>query len=65
MFLLYLLPDGLDDADVARRALADNIVLAPGNGFSVSQTATRLLRFNVAQPGDPRSDCDTGADDTG
>lgn len=54
MFLWCQLPDGLDAADVARRALADNIVLAPGNVFSVSQTATRFLRFNVAQSSDPR-----------
>ncbi len=54
MFLWCQLPDGLDAADVARRALADHIVLAPGNVFSVSQTATRFLRFNVAQSGDPR-----------
>jgi DNA-binding transcriptional MocR family regulator len=52
MFLWYSLPDGLDAADIARRALADNVVLAPGNAFSVSQTATRFLRFNVAQSGD-------------
>ena len=54
MFLWCLLPDGLDAADVARRALADKIVLAPGTVFSVSQTATRFLRFNVAQSSDPR-----------
>nr|WP_147179137.1 PLP-dependent aminotransferase family protein [Ciceribacter naphthalenivorans] len=54
MFLWCELPDGLDAADVARRALADKIVLAPGNVFSVSQTATRFLRFNVAQSSDPR-----------
>lgn len=54
MFLWCQLPNGLDAADVARRALADNIVLAPGNVFSVSQTATRFLRFNVAQSSDPR-----------
>lgn len=51
LFLRCQLPDG---PDVARRALADKIVLAPGNVFSVSQTATRFLRFNVAQSGDPR-----------
>lgn len=54
MFLWCQLPDGLDATDVARRALADNIVLAPGNFFSVSQTAARYLRFNVAQSNDPR-----------
>lgn len=54
MFLWSQLPDGLDAADVARRALTDKIVLAPGNVFSVSQTATWFLRFNVAQSSDPR-----------
>ncbi|HTN96989.1 MAG TPA: PLP-dependent aminotransferase family protein, partial [Nordella sp.] len=49
MFLWCRLPDGLDSADVARRALAENIVLAPGNVFSVSQSAGRYMRFNVAQ----------------
>ncbi len=53
MFLWCQLPDGLDATDVARPALTDNIVLAPGNIFSVSQTATRFLRFNVAQSSDP------------
>jgi DNA-binding transcriptional MocR family regulator len=44
----------VDAADIARRALADNIVLAPGNAFSLSGTASRFLRFNVAQCGDER-----------
>jgi DNA-binding transcriptional MocR family regulator len=30
------------------------IVLAPGNVFSVSQSAAPFLRFNVAQMSDPR-----------
>lgn len=29
-------------------------MLAPGNVFSVAQTATDLMRFNVAQMSDPR-----------
>ena len=49
MFLWMKLPDGLDSADIARRALAENIVLAPGNVFSVTQTAANYMRFNVAQ----------------
>jgi DNA-binding transcriptional MocR family regulator len=48
------LPDGRDAADVARAALRENVVLAPGNVFSVSQSASEYLRFNVAQMGDPR-----------
>jgi DNA-binding transcriptional MocR family regulator len=54
MFLWCRLPKGLDAADIARRALADNVVLAPGNAFSLSQTAGGFMRFNVAQSGDPR-----------
>ncbi len=54
LFLWCSLPDGVDAADIARRALADNIVLAPGNAFSLSGTASRFLRFNVAQCVDER-----------
>ena len=54
IFLWCELPDGLDAAEVARRALAEDVVLAPGNVFSVSQSAKRFMRFNVAQCGDPR-----------
>jgi DNA-binding transcriptional MocR family regulator len=49
MFLWLKLPDGLDSADMARRALAENIVLAPGNVFSPSHSASNYMRFNVAQ----------------
>lgn len=54
MFLWCRLPGDIDAAAVARRALADNVVLAPGNAFSLSQTARSHLRFNVAQCSDPR-----------
>jgi DNA-binding transcriptional MocR family regulator len=54
MFLWCKLPSGLDAADIARRALAENIVLAPGNAFSLSQTAGSFMRFNVAQSVDQR-----------
>lgn len=53
MFLWCRLPDGLDAADVARAALARDVVLAPGNAFSLSQTATDFMRFNVSQMPDP------------
>ncbi len=53
MFLWCELPEGLSAANIARRALAENIVLAPGNVFSQAQTAGRFLRFNVAQCADP------------
>lgn len=49
MFLWCRLPDGRDAADVARFALARGVVLAPGNAFSLSQSATGYLRFNVSQ----------------
>lgn len=54
MFLWCRLPDGLDAGEVARRALAEKLVLAPGNAFSPSQTAPHFMRFNVAQCGDER-----------
>ena len=54
MFLWCRLPDGLDAAAVARAALAENVVLAPGNAFSLSQSATSFLRFNVSQSTDDR-----------
>ncbi|WP_411962711.1 PLP-dependent aminotransferase family protein [Mesorhizobium sp. ES1-1] len=54
LFLWCSLPDGVDAAEIARRALADNVVLAPGNAFSLSGTASRFLRFNVAQCADER-----------
>jgi DNA-binding transcriptional MocR family regulator len=54
MFLWCRLPDGIDAAAVARAALAENIVLAPGNVFSLSQSATGFMRFNVSQTLDER-----------
>lgn len=54
MFLWCRLPDGLDAADVARVALARKVVLAPGNVFSLSQSATGFMRFNVSQTLDER-----------
>lgn len=54
MFLWCRLPEGLDAAEIAQRVLAEGIVLAPGNAFSLSQSAGRFLRFNVAQSADAR-----------
>jgi DNA-binding transcriptional MocR family regulator len=54
MFLWCSLPGGIDAADIAREALAEDIVLAPGNAFSLSQSARGYLRFNVAQSLDDR-----------
>ncbi|MFG1345167.1 PLP-dependent aminotransferase family protein [Xanthobacter autotrophicus DSM 431] len=43
------LPGGRDAAEVARAALRERVVLAPGDVFSVTRSATDLMRFNVAQ----------------
>ena len=53
-YLWCRLPDGCDSTDVARSALKENVVLAPGNVFSASQSAAAFMRFNVAHCGDPR-----------
>ena len=54
MLLWCRLPHDLDAADIARHALAENLVLAPGNVFSPSQSAEGCMRFNVAQCTDER-----------
>lgn len=53
-YLWTQLPDGEDAARIAQTALREGVLLAPGNVFSVSQTASDFLRFNVAQAQDPR-----------
>ena len=54
-YLWASLPDGQDAAAVARIALREGVVLAPGNVFSPSATATSFMRFNVTQMGGMRS----------
>jgi DNA-binding transcriptional MocR family regulator len=54
MFLWCRLPYGADAADLAKAALTENIVLAPGNAFSLSQSAQSFVRFNVSQSKDKR-----------
>ena len=54
MFLWCRLPAGIDATAVTHQALSAGVVLAPGNAFSVSQTANDFLRFNVAQCADER-----------
>ena len=49
LFLWMRLPDSRDAAALARRALRYNIVLAPGNVFSPSQSWPDYLRFNAPQ----------------
>lgn len=51
-FLWCRLPEGCDSAKLARAALAEHVVLAPGNVFSASQSAAGFMRFNVTQVGD-------------
>ena len=48
-YLWCRLPGGRDAAELAKAALKQKVVLAPGDVFSVSQTASDMLRFNVAQ----------------
>ncbi len=54
-FLWCRLTDGQDATQVARAALEEDVVLAPGNVFSVAQTSRHFMRFNVAQMNDPRT----------
>ena len=54
IFLWCQLPDGMDATALSQAALAQNIVLAPGNVFSPSQSANNFMRFNVAQSQDER-----------
>lgn len=53
-YLWCSLPGGCDATAVSRAALRENVVLAPGDVFSVSQTASGFMRFNVAQMNEPR-----------
>jgi DNA-binding transcriptional MocR family regulator len=54
MFLWARLPHNMDAAALAHAALRENIILAPGNVFSLSKTAGSFMRFNVAQSQDTR-----------
>ncbi|MCT2401491.1 PLP-dependent aminotransferase family protein [Novosphingobium sp. HK4-1] len=54
LFIWARLPDGLDAAKLARAALADDIVLAPGNVFSTNGMWSDYLRFNVTMSDDDR-----------
>ena len=53
-YLWCRLPDGYDSAVIAQRCMEQNVVLAPGNVFSVSQSCSSFMRFNVAQMADER-----------
>jgi DNA-binding transcriptional MocR family regulator len=54
MLLWCRLPDDVDATDLARAAVAEDVVLAPGNAFSLSQSAGGFMRFNVSQTLDDR-----------
>jgi DNA-binding transcriptional MocR family regulator len=53
-YLWCRFPEGIDTGEVARRCLAENVLLAPGNVFSPSQSAASFMRFNVTHLDDPR-----------
>jgi len=51
MFLLLTLPDGLMGADVARAALAENVLVVPGEDFHVLGGENTLrLNFSNCTP---------------
>lgn len=54
MFVWARLPNAINAKDLAQRALQHQVLLAPGNVFSQSQSADHFLRFNVAQSLSPR-----------
>ncbi|MDR6116023.1 MULTISPECIES: PLP-dependent aminotransferase family protein [unclassified Sphingomonas] len=54
IFLWARLPDGIDAVDLARHAIAEGIVLAPGPVFSPSGSWRDHMRFNVAMSDDDR-----------
>lgn len=53
-YLWGQLPDGREASDIARAALEEDVILAPGDVFSAARTASDFMRFNVAQMRDPR-----------
>ncbi len=54
-YLWGRLPDAEDASAVARAALTQGVILAPGDVFSVAQTASNFMRFNVGQMQNPRA----------
>lgn len=53
-YLWCQFPEGVDTGEIAQRCMDDNVILAPGNVFSPSQSASAFMRFNVAQMQDQR-----------
>jgi DNA-binding transcriptional MocR family regulator len=54
IFLWARLPNGVDAVELARRAITEGIVLAPGPVFSTSGGWRDHMRFNVAMSDDDR-----------
>ena len=54
IFIWAELPGGREAVEVAERALADNIVLAPGRAFSPNPRWASYMRFNVALTSEAR-----------
>ncbi|MGJ4949325.1 PLP-dependent aminotransferase family protein [Bradyrhizobium sp. HKCCYLS20291] len=48
------LPNGCTATQVAQAALADDVVLAPGDVFSAARSAATMMRFNIAHCEDGR-----------
>lgn len=48
-YLWCQLPEGVSASALAQQALAENIILAPGNVFSITQSKDNFMRFNVSQ----------------
>lgn len=48
-YLWCALPNQADSAKIAQAALKQDLVLAPGNVFSATQSKTSFMRFNVSQ----------------
>ncbi|MBO9519729.1 MAG: PLP-dependent aminotransferase family protein [Porphyrobacter sp.] len=53
-YLWCQLPEDHDCMALTRRCMDEKVILTPGNVFSVSQSATSFLRFNVTHLDDPR-----------
>lgn len=53
-YLWRRLPEGRDAGAVARAALRDGVLLAPGDVFSPTRSKSGFMRFTIRQMSDPR-----------
>lgn len=53
IYLWCHLPEHISASELAKRALHHNLVLAPGNAFSHTQSCDNFMRFNIAQSINP------------